>query len=193
MKLVGKPWRFARGPMTWESFGPWFASALKDAFRFSDIQDPEQLPLAGRTVTIPTLMTYIGNTGQAVSQRLLNVVAAGNKSSTQSVQPLTGVDVGAGVARVDIASHNVQYDFGLVAYNSGSITGLANSTEYFVYSDDPSYAGGAVTYLATTNPNIVTANSGRYYLGKVTTPAGGGGNTGGGGGGGAGGGGTLIP
>lgn len=184
MKLAAQPYRNAP---------PWFLQWIKDQARFSDIQDPEQLSLAGRTVTIPTLFTYIGDTGQAVSQRLLNVVAAGNKNSTQSAQPLTGVDTGAGTARIDIASHNVQYGFGTVAYNSGSITGLANSTLYYVYADDPTYAGGAVTYAATTTATNATANSGRYYLGRVTTPAGGAGNTGGGYGGGGGGGGDPIP
>lgn len=192
MKLVGKPWRFARGPMTWESFGPWFASALKDAFRFSDIQDPEQLPLAGRTVTIPTLFTHIGDTGRASSQRLLPMVNSNNKLSTQSAQPLTATDAGA-TASINVASHNVQFGFGSVAYNSGSVTGLAFSTVYYVYTSDPTYAGGAVTYLATTNANNVTANDGYYYLGKVTTPADGGGDTGGGWGGGGGGGGSQIP
>ena len=149
--------------------------------------------LSTRTATdLGTVLTYIGDTGQAVSQRLLNQIAAGNKQSTQSVQPLTAADVGA-TATISVASHNVQFGFGAVAYNSGSITGLGFSTLYYVYADDPTYAGGAVTYLSTTNANNITANSGRYYVGKVTTPADGAGYTGGGWGGGGGGGGSQIP
>lgn len=130
---------------------------------------------------------------RASDQRLLPLVNASNKLSTQSAQPVTALDAGGGLATIDVASHSVQFGFGSVAYASGTITGLANSTPYFVYADDPDYAGGAVTYLATTNANIVTAGNGRYYIGKVTTPSGGGGSTGGGWGGGGGGGGSQIP
>lgn len=180
--------------MDWADFGPWFQTFLKDQFRFSDIQDDNQKALAGRTdgVTLPILMTHMGDTGRASSQRMLPLLNAGNKASTQSAQPITAADVGSDVT-ISIASHNVQYGFGTVAYNSGSITGLSFSTVYHIYADDPTYAGGTVTYLATTNPNNVTANDGRYYVGKVTTPADGAGGTSGGGGGGGGGGGTLIP
>lgn len=130
---------------------------------------------------------------RASDQRLLPLVNASNKLSTQSVQPVTAVDAGGGLATINIAAHSVQFGFGTVAYNSGSITGLSNSTVYYIYVDDPDYEGGAVTYLATTNANLVTAGNGRYYIGKVTTPSGGGGSTGGGWGGGGGGGGSQIP
>ena len=172
----------------------WFRTWIKDVARFSDIQDENQKSLAGRgeTVTLPVLMTHIGDVGRASSQRLLPLINSGNKASTQSAQPLSAADVGSDVT-ISIASHSVQYGFGTIAYNSGSITGLGFSTLYYVYTDDPTYAGGAVTYLATTNANNATANDGRYYLGKITTPADGAGGTSGGGGGGGGGGGTLIP
>lgn len=130
---------------------------------------------------------------RATDQRILPLVSASNKLSTQSAQPLTAADEGGGLASISIASHSVQFGFGTVAYNSGSITGLANSTKYFVYADDPEYEGGAATYLATTNANLVTAGNGRYYLGSITTPSGGGGGTSGGWGGGGGGGGFPIP
>lgn len=129
---------------------------------------------------------------RASDQRLLPLVSASNKLSTQSTQPVTAEDVGSTVT-VSIASHSVQFGFGTVAYNAGEITGLAFSTTLYVYADDPDYGGGAVTYVATTNPNLVTAGNGRYYVGKVITPANGAGSTGGGWGGGGGGGGTPIP
>lgn len=133
-----------------------------------------------------------GTKARASDQRILPLVSSGNKLSTQSAQPLTATE-SAGVATISVAAHSVQFGFGTVAYNSGSITGLSTSTIYYVYADDPSYEGGAVTYLATTNANTVTAGNGRYYLGKITTPAGGGGGTSGGFGGGGGGGGTPLP
>ena len=118
----------------------------------------------------------------------LNTVTAFNRGSIQSVTPLTADDVGAD-ATVTIASHNVVYDGGTVAYNSGSITGLAFSTQFSVYADDPTKAGGAVTYIATATTTDLTANKGRYFVGYVTTPADGGGGTTGE----PGGGGGLIP
>lgn len=129
---------------------------------------------------------------RASDQRLLPLVSASNKLSTQSAQPLTASDAG-GSTTISVASHSVQFGFGVVTYNSGSITGLLHATAYFVYADDPSYEGGAVTYLATTNANLVTGGNGRYYVGKITTPGGGGGPTGGGWGGGGGGGGFPLP
>lgn len=185
--------RTPRGSMNWEAFAPWFQQLLRDEFRKMDVRDQKQEPLYGRTAILPSIVTYLGNTGQAISQRLLNQISASNKQSTQSAQPLTATDSGGGLAQIAIAAHNVQFGFGTVAYNAGTISGLANSTLYYVYTDDPTYAGGAVSYVATTNPNLITANSGRYYVGKVTTPAGGGGGTSGGWGGGAGGGGTVLP
>lgn len=194
MKLVSQPYRFPRGQMSWEDFGQWFRTFVQDQLRFSDLQDPQQEKLAGRNdgVTLPILMTHIGDVGRASSQRLLPMVNSNNKLSTQSAQPLTATDAGSD-ATINIASHNVQFGFGTVSYNSGSITGLAFSTVYYVYVNDPTYAGGAVTYLATTNANTVTAADGNYYVGKVTTPANGAGDTGGGWGGGGGGGGSQIP
>ena len=195
MKLASQPLRVPRkGQMDWSEFGPWFSQFIKEQLRFSDIQDDNQKALAGRgeTVTLPVLMTYIGDIGRASSQRLLPMLNAGGKLSTQSVQPLTATDAGAD-ASISIASHNQQFGFGTVAYNSGTITGLAFSTLYYVYTSDPTYAGGAVTYLATTNANTPTSNDGYYYVGKVTTPANGAGDTGGGYGGGGGGGGNPLP
>lgn len=130
---------------------------------------------------------------RASDQRLLPLVNASNKLSVQSVQPLTASDSGGGLAEIEVAAHTVQFGFGTVGYNAGTITGLLNSTLYYVYADDESYEGGAVAYRSTTNPNLVTADSGRYYLGNVTTPAGGGGSSGGNWGGGGGGGGHPLP
>lgn len=133
-----------------------------------------------------------GTKARASDQRILPLISVGNKLSTQSAQPLTATESG-GVATISVAAHSVQFGFGTVAYNSGSITGLSTSTTYYVYADDSNYAGGAVTYLATTNANTVTASNGRYYVGRITTPAPAASGTSGGWGGGGGGGGNPIP
>jgi hypothetical protein len=134
-----------------------------------------------------------GTRVHASDQRFSNQIGTANKQSTQSTQPLTSTDLGGGFADIAIASHSVQYSFGTVSYSSGTILGLANSTLYYVFADDPNYEGGAVAYEATTNANNITAELGRYYVGKITTDAPAGGGSSGGYGGGGGGGGFPLP
>jgi hypothetical protein len=124
--------------------------------------------------------------GTLPDQDALNTITAFNVNSTQSVSPLTATDAGSDTT-IAIAAHNVIYDSNTLAYNSGSIAGLSFSTLYYVYADDASKAGGAVTYVATTTLTDITASTARYFVGSITTPADGAGGTsgklGGGGGG----------
>ncbi|WP_105198959.1 phage tail protein [Pseudoalteromonas sp. T1lg10] len=108
-------------------------------------------------------------------QYLPNVVAAG-AGTALNVNPLSASDNGSS-AKITIASHSRQYGFGSLSLNAGSITGLAFSTKYYVYYDDPTYSGGAVTYHATTNIQTVAAGNHRIFVSTITTPADGGGNT----------------
>lgn len=123
----------------------------------------------GRTVGIPTLFTWIGDTGRAADQRFFPQVAAGNRLSAQSANPLSATS-GPSTSTISIAAHTVQYGFGTVSYNSGSITGLTPNTAYFVYADDANFAGGAVSYAATTSAQTVVASNARYYVGQIVTP-----------------------
>lgn len=114
-----------------------------------------------------------------------------NASYTPTTQPLTAsTGVAANDATIDVAAFQVQYPAsvspstdGLVNYNSGAIAGLLDNTLYYVYCLDPTYAGGAQTYFATTDNPQVTGSDATVYLGTITTPAHGGGGTGGSGGG----------
>jgi hypothetical protein len=95
---------------------------------------------------------------------------------------LSASDAGSD-ATITIANHTRKYtDASSKSVTGGSITGLAYSTTYTVYYDQVSRAGGAVTYHATTDPNVGLANAaaGRHWCGKITTPASGGGGTSGG-------------
>ena len=74
-----------------------------------------------------------------------------------------------------------------VSYEYGWINGLAYSTLYYVFVDDPLLAGGPIALQATDNIGDLTGHFGRMYIDYITTPASGGGGTGGGGGGGGGG------
>ena len=136
---------------------------------------------SGRAVGMPTLFAKIDDEGRAADQRFFRTIAASGLISLQNISTALSSTAGASTATVDIAAHNVQMDFGPVAYNSGSIAGLDLSTTYWIYASDPNSDGGAVTYLATTNPNNVISKN-NYFVGKITTPAALGSSSGGGGG-----------
>lgn len=106
-------------------------------------------------------------------------------SYTATTQQLTATTGGApNQATISIAGFQVKYPFGLVSYNSGTITPLLDNTGYYVYCNDPTMKGGAQTYFATTQNPALTDHPETIFLGSVTTPVFGGGPKGGGGGGG---------
>lgn len=84
---------------------------------------------------------------------------------------ITGTDAGANVT-VTISAHTRVYGDGTsVSVNGGSVTGLSYSTLYYIYYDQASRAGGAVTYLATTSQTTAAQTGDRHLVGQVTTPA----------------------
>ena len=92
-------------------------------------------------------------------------------SSGTSGLTITATDAGANVT-VTISAHTRVYGDGTsVAVTGGSITGLAYSTAYFLYYDDASRAGGAVTFLSTVTAATAAQSGNRHSLGSVTTPA----------------------
>ncbi|WP_444904226.1 hypothetical protein ACJJIU_03695 [Microbulbifer sp. CnH-101-E] len=121
-------------------------------------------------------LSGLNEKGAINEQRSLPHIQSGISSITSGGAPLTARDDGS-TAKITVASHTVQYGFGAVSYNSGSITGLSFSRKYYVYCDDENYAGGAVTYKATTSFTVLAANTHRRYVGTITTPANGGGGT----------------
>lgn len=132
--------------------------------------------------SVPSYRPEIDANARITNQSYINQVQAGSRGSIQTSDPLTAADVGT-TATVSIATHVNVYGFGSVSYNSGSVTGLLFSTKYYIYADDPTFAGGSVTYAATLDNYAVVGNTGRYYVGSITTPADGAGGTSGGGGG----------
>lgn len=87
---------------------------------------------------------------------------------------LSAADAGAS-ATITIAGHNRIYGDGTtVAVTGGALTGLAYSTAFSVYYDQPSRAGGAVTYHSTADPATASPSAGnpdRHFVGAVKTPA----------------------
>lgn len=120
--------------------------------------------------------------GRFVDNERMSMLRGIGLGSSRTTNPITAADVGA-TATISIAAHTVYNgDSTGISYNAGSVTGLAFSTGYTVYVDDPTYAGGAVTYVATTAGVDAGKNLGRYYIGFITTPADGDPPSGGGGG-----------
>lgn len=95
---------------------------------------------------------------------------------------LTATDAGAD-ATITIANHIRHYANGEdLTITGGTVTGLAYSTTYAVYYDDETRLLAAPTYAATTDLETGQHNyeTGRHYMGTVTTPAAAGGPTTGG-------------
>ncbi|WP_445366203.1 hypothetical protein ACJJJB_10500 [Microbulbifer sp. ANSA001] len=123
-----------------------------------------------------TLIDYIKiDVVEVEDQRNLPMIQSGIASLPTS-SALSGSDDGS-TAKITIAAHSVQFGFGIVNYNSGSITGLSFNTRYYVYCDDPGTQGGAVTYYATTNIYQLAGNTWRRNVGTIKTPSNGGGTT----------------
>jgi hypothetical protein len=84
---------------------------------------------------------------------------------------ITATDAGTN-ATISVSGHTRVYGDGTtVSVNSGSVTALAYSTLYYIYYDQASRAGGAVTYQATTSQTTAAQTGNRHLVGSVTTPA----------------------
>lgn len=122
----------------------------------------------------------------AAAQADADEVIKNDKISASATEPsvvISAADVGSDCT-ITIAAHTRRYGDGTtLAVSGGSITGLAFSTTYAVYYDDPTTADTTPTYVATTTLKNAQPNSasGRHYVDQVTTPADGGGSSSGGG------------
>ena len=113
---------------------------------------------AGKNLgNIPDGTSTFGQTGSGLSYHPLS-------------NPLTGHDAGAN-ATINIAAFTMRTSSkGDISVSSGSITALSYGTGYYVYYDDPTLAGGSVTFNATTNKGTPLQGAGRFYVGSITTP-----------------------
>jgi hypothetical protein len=170
--------RIPDGPVTGEIMREYFDQYQKYILAKIDIRSSKtdfangivatQAIPTGRTVGLPTLVAKIGNTGSMADQRFLSPIVVANRNSVQSSSTILSSSAVGTVASIAVAAHTVKYDFGTVSYNSGTISSLTTSTTYYVYTDDPNFTGGSVTYLASTDPTVMIA-AGRYYVGSITT------------------------
>lgn len=83
---------------------------------------------------------------------------------------LTATDAGSS-ATITISAHTRVYGDGTsVAVSGGALTALAYDTLYYIYYDQPSRAGGSVTYQGTTDATIAAQTGDRHVVGSTTTP-----------------------
>jgi hypothetical protein len=131
---------------------------------------------AQTTATTANTTANTANTTANTANSTANTVKRDDAISTSWTSPgtiLTGKDAGSN-ASIVIINHTRKYsNTDSVSVTGATLTALSYSTLYYVYYDQTSRAGGAVTYHATTNPNTALpgAAAGRHYCGKVTTPA----------------------
>lgn len=86
---------------------------------------------------------------------------------------LTATDAGTNVT-ITVSNHTRVYgDGSSVSVTGGTLTGRAYGTSYWVFYDQPSRAGGTVTYQSTTTYATAfptNAHPDRHFVGAVTTP-----------------------
>lgn len=106
----------------------------------------------------------------AITGNSLGLLTPAHATYRPTSNPLTATDAGASTT-INIASFAMRIP-GIpdITDNSGSITGLAYNTLYYVYYDDPGFLGGAVTYAATTTKENALIPAGRFFVGSILTP-----------------------
>lgn len=109
------------------------------------------------------------------AEEIIEQATTGSELTNSFVESLTltATDAGAN-ATITISGHDRKYPktdgtVTTAAVTGGSLTGLAYSTQYWIYYDQPSRAGGTVTYVASTSPTAQIGD--RHNVGAVTTPA----------------------
>ena len=123
-------------------------------------------------VTANTAATAASTAASTANTAATAVTAQSNIASSYVTGcTITATDAGANVT-VTISAHTRVYGDGTsVAVSGGSLTALAYSTTYFIYYDQASRLGGAVTYVATTSSSTAAQLGSRHVVGSALTPA----------------------
>jgi hypothetical protein len=85
--------------------------------------------------------------------------------------PLTA-SAGVSNATITVLSFTMRTSSkGDISITGSSITLLSYSTLYYIYYDDPTLAGGSVTFVPTTTKATAIQGAGRFFVGSIVTPA----------------------
>jgi hypothetical protein len=166
----------------WDQFAKAIENSINDLSSVQATLIAQQAAITAAQADIVTQLGLITAAQAAADSAHLN-----DKISSSSTAPsvvLSALDAGAS-ATINIAANTRLYgDGATLAVAGGSLTGLAYSTLYAVYYDDPTTADTTPTYIATTVLKDAGFNQapGRHYVDQITTPAAAGAPTSGGGG-----------
>ena len=107
------------------------------------------------------------------SQRF--AASASTLSYRPTSNPLASVDAGGGTSTINIASFAMlTSNKGSISVNSGSIAGVSQGVQMWVYYDDPQLLGASVSFNATTSKTTALNGSGRFCIGSINTAIAGG-------------------
>jgi hypothetical protein len=120
--------------------------------------------LTGNLETIPDGSSRLARTGAQSLYTIQDV--AGNPYN-----PLSAISAET-VAKIDIQPFYLLVNGVLIPVLSApaQISGLTPGVVYYVYYDDPTFLGGSVTLLATTNYSLTQDSAGRFLVGSIYTP-----------------------
>jgi hypothetical protein len=142
------------------------------AAAFSDTSSPALSLRAG----IPSGLVSIAQVDSLGVQRLAST-KQNNPTNVQSYFTGSNPLSQSGTASlILVGSSTIQFGFGQVSYNSGSVDPGTTGT-WVVYCRDPKFTGGAVTYFAvvSTSQSVLTSFDDVVVMGTITTTSGGGG------------------
>jgi len=129
-------------------------------FKFTSFNTLTQMEQELSQVTAYTI-TPSGNS--------IGLLTPAHSSYRPLTNPLTGHDAGSS-ATINVAAFTMRVPGQDISENSGSITGLAYNTLYYVYFDDPNFTGGTVSYQATTAKETALDVAARLFVGSIQTP-----------------------
>lgn len=124
----------------------------------------------------PTHQSYVAPAALAVAEPIIRDSELTNLISTSFVtdaDPFDGLLQGTETTIV-VESHTRTYSDKTVSITGSTITGLTAESFYHVYYDDDARNGGAVTFIATSNPEqaaTTPTQPGRHYVGSISTDA----------------------
>lgn len=163
---------------TFHLFWQRFAEAIEDAIKgLEDADAAIEAALEAAGIAIQAAadaQQAADNAQQAADDAQSGADGAGSVASLtdSGTADLTLDAIDNGVdATIQISAHSRVYGDGtVVSVNSGIISGLLYDTYYYVFYDDPSRSGGAVTYQVTTIEANAAQINDRHLVGAVLTP-----------------------
>lgn len=142
------------------------ADILIDQIMIEPFVGPDVIP---SPYTAPFLTGPVLNAGSMLPMASL-AGATATIASINGGDKILDTEVNGTNANIIIRNHTIQLPDKQITYNADILT-VSQNVRYFVYCDDPYGIGGSQTYQFVTAAQFssVSASSGRYWLGSITT------------------------